>query len=108
MIDPRRSETAQIANRHIAIRPGTDALLARAMISLILQQGWQGREFLAAHTTGFDDIRVWLETFAIKEALEVCQVEYTAVIDLCRELSQRKWCMHFDLGVYMNRHSTLA
>lgn len=76
--------------------------------TLILQKGWEDREFLAAHTTGFDEIRVWFETFAIREALEVCQVAYTDVIDLCRELSRRKWCMHFDLGVYMNRHSTLA
>lgn len=40
----------------------------------------------------------------------VCRkgVEYQAVNELCRELSRRKWCMHFDLGVMMNRHSTMA
>jgi len=39
-----RSETAQIANRPIAIRQGTDALLARAMISLIIQKGWEDKD----------------------------------------------------------------
>ena len=41
VIDPRRSETAQRADIHLAVRPGTDALLFRSMISIILQEGWQ-------------------------------------------------------------------
>ena len=43
VIDPRRSETAEIADIHLALRPGTDALLTRAMIAIILQEGWQNR-----------------------------------------------------------------
>ena len=39
VIDPRRSETAQRADIHLALRPGTDALLLRAMISMILEEG---------------------------------------------------------------------
>jgi len=40
VIDPRVSKTARIANIHLALRPGTDALLTRAMISIILEEGW--------------------------------------------------------------------
>ena len=39
VVDPRRTETAKIADIHLAIRPGTDALFYRAMISIILQRG---------------------------------------------------------------------
>ena len=46
VIDPRLSETARIANQHIAVRPGTDALLARAMIAIILEKGWEKRDYL--------------------------------------------------------------
>ncbi|MBF0352302.1 MAG: hypothetical protein HQM11_14815 [SAR324 cluster bacterium] len=37
VIDPRKSETARVANIHLALRPGTDALLTRAMIATITQ-----------------------------------------------------------------------
>jgi len=108
VIDPRKSETAQVANLHLAIAPGTDALLARAMIAIIFQEGWEDREYLARNTTGLENIQGWFENFAIHKALSVCQVEYSQVMDLCRELTRRSWCMHTDLGVIMNRHSTLA
>ena len=108
IIDPRRSETAREANIHIPLRPGTDALLARAMIAIILQEGWENQNFITQNTSGFDQIRRWFDDFDIQGALEVCEVNYDTIKDLCKELSRRKWCMHFDLGVYMNRHSTLA
>jgi anaerobic selenocysteine-containing dehydrogenase len=108
VIDPRRSETAQIANIHVPVRPGADALLARAMIAIILQEGWADQRFLADHTTGFDAVRPWFEDFAVEPALTVCQVDPAAVRELCRQLGKRRWCMHVDLGVFMNRHSTLT
>ncbi len=108
VIDPRKSETASVANLHIAIRPGSDALLARAMIALILAEGWEDKEYLARNTSGFDSIRGWFENFEIERALAVCQVEYQQIKELCKELGRRTWCMHTDLGVIMNRHSTLA
>ena len=108
VIDPRKSETANAANLHLALRPGSDALLARAMIAIILEEGWEDREYLAQNTSGFDSIRGWFENFEIRKALAVCAVDYQQVKALCSELCRRRWCMHTDLGVIMNRHSTLA
>ena len=108
VIDPRKSETASVANLHIALKPGSDALLARAMIAIILAEGWEDKEYLAQNTSGFDLVRGWFENFDIQQALAVCAVDYQQVKELCRELSRRRWCMHTDLGVIMNRHSTLT
>jgi len=108
VIDPRRSETAEIADIHLALRPGTDALLARAMIAIILDEGWYDREYIETHVTGFDEIASWFAGFDAKEAIRVCALDYGAVKEVCRELGRRKWSMHTDLGVYMNRHSTAA
>lgn len=108
IIDPRKSETAKIANIHIPLKPGTDALLARAMISMIIQEGWEKKDYIERYVTGFENIKPWFKDFDIRKALEVCGVDYNDLKNLCKELSNRKWCMHFDLGVYMNRHSTLA
>jgi anaerobic selenocysteine-containing dehydrogenase len=42
VVDPRRTETAEIADEHVAIRPGTDALLLAAMLHEVFAQGWAG------------------------------------------------------------------
>lgn len=108
VIDPRRSETAEIADIHLPVRPGTDALLTRAMVSIILQEGWQNTDFLERHVSGFDEIVPWFSGFDARSAIEVCQLDYAQVRDLCYLFATRKWCMHYDLGVLMNRHSTLT
>jgi anaerobic selenocysteine-containing dehydrogenase len=53
VVDPRRSDTAKIANIHLPIRPGSDALLYRAMISIILSEGWHDRDYIERHVSGF-------------------------------------------------------
>lgn len=106
VIDPRRSETAQKADLHLALRPGSDALLLKAMIALILREGWHDQAFIAENTSGFAAVRDWFADFDIVAALEVCGLDWEPVTRLCRLLTTRNWSMHPDLGVYMNRHST--
>src|SRR5512136_2428433 len=106
VIDPRRSETAEIADIHLAIRPGTDALLTRAMIAIILKEGWHNKEYIKKHVAGFDDILPWFAGFDIEGALKVCELDYEAVREVCHHFATRKSCLHTDLGIYMNRHST--
>jgi anaerobic selenocysteine-containing dehydrogenase len=108
VIDPRKSETAEIADIHLAIRPGTDALLSRAMIAIILSEGWHDRGYIEQHVTGFGEIEPWFSDFDARKACTVCELDYDKVREVCRLLSTRKWCLHTDLGVYMNRHSTAA
>ena len=108
VIDPRRSETAAIADIHLAVRPGTDALLAKAMLAIVLAEGWEREDYLAAHTEGWDRVRQWFEGFDVRAALSVCQLKYDAVYEVCRLMATRSWCLHPDLGVYMGRRSTLS
>ncbi|MCF8035066.1 MAG: molybdopterin-dependent oxidoreductase [Desulfarculaceae bacterium] len=106
-VDPRRSETAAAANIHLALRPGSDALLLKAMIALILENGWEDADYLARRVEGWDQVRPWFEGFDARAALEVCGLEYQQVLELCRLLGSKRWCVHPDLGLYMGRKSTL-
>ncbi len=108
VIDPRKSETAQRADIHLPIRVGTDALFTRAMIAIILQEGWENSEYIANHVSGFDEIRSWFADFDAKAALEVCELDYEAVREVARLFATRKSSMHSDLGILMNRHSTVT
>ena len=107
VIDPRKSETAAIADHHIAVRPGSDALLIKAMISIIIAAGWEKRDYIADHLENWDLVKPWFENFDVKAALTECELEVEEVTELCRLMTTRKWSMHSDLGIYMGRNSTL-
>jgi len=107
VIDPRRSETAAIADIHLAVRPGTDALLAKAMIAIIVQEGWENQDYIRDHVAGWETVRPWFERFDARAAVAVCELEFEAVHRLCRLMTTRRWAMHPDLGIYMGRRSTL-
>jgi anaerobic selenocysteine-containing dehydrogenase len=107
VVDPRVSETAKLADIHLALRPGTDALLYRAMIAIIIQNNWQNQAYIDEHVSGFDKIRPLFENFDARAAIEVCELDYDQVVKVCRLFTTRRSSHESDLGVLMNRHSTL-
>ena len=107
IIDPRKSETARIANIHLPVRPGTDALLIKAMISIIMENQWENKQYIADHVDGWDTIRPWFENFDAKAAIDVCELDHDQVFELCRLMTTKRWCMHPDLGIYMGRNSVM-
>jgi assimilatory nitrate reductase catalytic subunit len=56
VIDPRKTETAMAATQHLALQPKSDLVLLYGVANLLVQRGWIDREFIAAHTTGFDEL----------------------------------------------------
>lgn len=60
VIDPRRTETADQADIHLQLRPGTDAFLLLAMLSIIVREDLHDQEFIDAHCTGFDQMKAEL------------------------------------------------
>jgi anaerobic selenocysteine-containing dehydrogenase len=107
VVDPRLSETAKLADIHLPIRPGTDALLYRAMIAIIIQEGWHNQAYIDEHVSGFDKIRPLFETFEARAAIDVCELDYDEVVKVCRLFATRVSSHESDLGVLMSRHSTL-
>jgi len=107
IIDPRKTETAAIANSHLPIRPGTDALLIKAMIAIIVDNQWENKQYIADHVEGWDTIRPWFVDFDAKAAIAVCELDYDQVVELCRLMTTKRWCMHPDLGIYMGRNSVM-
>jgi len=96
VIDPRLSETAKVANVHLRIRPGTDALLMRAMVAIILQEGWENKDYIAQHTSGLDEIEGLFMNFDARTAVKTCDLDYEQVREICRQFSSRKSCLRYD------------
>ena len=56
VVDPRRTETAELADIHLQVRPGTDAWLIAALAAAIVDEGLVDRAWVAEHTTGADEV----------------------------------------------------
>ena len=56
VVDPRRTETADLAHSFLPIRPGTDVALLNAMLRVALVEGHLAKEFIADHTDGFEAV----------------------------------------------------
>lgn len=83
-IDPRRTETAEKCHQHIALRPGTDAALALAMMHELITHDWLDHDYIAQHTTGWPALRERALQWTPERAAEVCGIE----ADVIRELAQ--------------------
>jgi len=57
VIDPVRTRTAKLADRHFAVNPGSDLALALGLIHIILREGWQDSDYIARHSSGFEQLR---------------------------------------------------
>ncbi|HPR16269.1 MAG TPA: molybdopterin-dependent oxidoreductase, partial [Smithella sp.] len=107
VVDPRISETAKIADIHLRIRPGTDALLLKSMIAIILKEGWINKDYMENHTAGFEQVKSLFENFDVRAALKVCELDFDQVYKVTQAYAKRKSSLRYDLGIFMGRHSGL-
>ena len=108
VIDPRRTETAQLADFHLQVKPGRDAWLLAALGAVIVQEGLVDDRWLAEHATGAA-AREALGTVPISEYCVISGVDEELVRAAARRLATASSVAVFeDLGVQMNRHSTLV
>jgi anaerobic selenocysteine-containing dehydrogenase len=89
VIDPARTRTAEIADRHIAPRPGTDAALLFAVVNVLFQEGLVASDLggIAEHVNGLDDVRVIAEGFPPQTVADYCGVPVDDIRTLARELA---------------------
>ena len=108
VIDPRRTEAAEMADLHLQLRPGTDAYLLGAILALILRTGGEDREFLAARTTGFEEVAAALASVPVEEWVAhagVALADVERAVDLI--LASASMCVRVELGLQQSRNSTL-
>ncbi len=55
--DPRRTDTAELADLFLPIQPGTDVLLFNGLLHIMLWEGWLDTDYMAAHTSGFEALK---------------------------------------------------
>lgn len=84
-IDPRRTETADKCHEHIALRPGTDAALALALMHELIVHDWLDHDYLRDHTLGWEQLRARALQWPPARAAEVCGIPQEQIERLARE-----------------------
>jgi anaerobic selenocysteine-containing dehydrogenase len=84
-IDPHQNRTGKLSDRHYAIRPGTDAALALAMMHVILSEGLEDQVYVAEHTLGVGELKDRVRCWTPQRASELTGLPAEDIVQLARE-----------------------
>lgn len=70
VVDPRRTETAMAATQHLAIQPKSDLVLFYGVAQQLIERGWLAHEFVAEHTSQFDEFAEFVRQFPVDRVLQ--------------------------------------
>jgi anaerobic selenocysteine-containing dehydrogenase len=109
VIDPRRTETAELADIHLQVRPGTDAWLLAAILAVLVGEDLIDRAFLAAHAVDVEPVLDALRAVPVSACCERSGIDEELVRRAARAIGGARALSSFeDLGVQMNRSSSLV
>ncbi|MBW8466683.1 MAG: molybdopterin-dependent oxidoreductase [Thiobacillus sp.] len=70
--DPRRTDTAELADLFLPLQPGSDVMLFHGLLHIMLWEGWIKADYIAAHTNGFDALKALVRECTPERVAEVC------------------------------------
>jgi formate dehydrogenase len=109
VIDPRRTETADLADYFLQVRPGTDAFCLAALVAILIDDGHVDQGFVDEHTAGFDNVVAALREVPIPEFANRCGISEDLLRSTAERIGRASSVAFFeDLGIQQAPHSTLA
>ncbi len=109
VIDPRRSETAELADFHLQVRPGTDAWCLAAMGAVLVEEDLLDHAWLAGHAEHVEEVVAHLGRVPIGAFCAVAGVEEELLRQATRRIgTASSVACYEDLGIQMSLHSTLS
>lgn len=88
VIDPFKSKTAERADLHLQIRPGTDTALALGLMHIILRENLQDQDYIDRHTIGIDELRKHIIKYDPVTVAEITGLAEEWIIQLARDYVQ--------------------
>lgn len=72
--DPRKIDISEFATLHIRQRPGTDVALINGIMHIILEKGWEDKDYIAQRTEGFDEFKALVDEYTPQRVSEITRV----------------------------------
>jgi len=109
VIDPRRTQTAEIADEQHFIVPGTDAHLLFAIVHTLFAEGLVDTGRLGEHTLGMETVRSLAEAFSPEAVAPVCGIAAADIARMAREIAGAKRAVVYGrIGTCTQEFGTLA
>lgn len=109
VLDPRRSETAELANEHIFIRPGTDAFFLFAMVNEIFAADLVDLGHLSSAVDGLEQLQELATEFTPEAVADVTGIDADTIRRITREFSKaQRACCYGRIGTCTVEFGTLA
>lgn len=109
VIDPVRTETAELADIHLQVRPGTDVYLLTAVAAILVQDALVHTAWVDEHVDGFDAVAAVLRHVPVARYCEAADVDEAVVREVASLIARADSVAVFeDLGIQMNQHSTVV
>ena len=109
VFDPRRTETAELADEHIAVRPGTDALVLSAMLNVLFAEDRVQLQHLSSHVQGIDALRGAVAGLSPEATAPVTGVDAAVLRRIVRTYVQTPRAVIYGrVGVSMHAYGGLA
>jgi anaerobic selenocysteine-containing dehydrogenase len=109
VVDPRRTRTAEAADEHHFIRPGTDALLLAALAATLVEEGLDAPGRLAGLCAGLDEVRALVGDFSPEAVASACGIAAGEIRRMARELAgAERAAVYARIGTCTQEFGTLA
>ncbi|QNJ90711.1 molybdopterin-dependent oxidoreductase [Mycolicibacterium fluoranthenivorans] len=109
VIDPVITDTAELADFHLRVRPGTDAWCLAALAAVLVQENLCDETFLAEHVTGTEPVRQALGAVDVDDFATRCGVDADLLRAAARRVAAASSVSVFeDLGIQQAPNSTLC
>ncbi|MDP2882532.1 MAG: molybdopterin-dependent oxidoreductase [Azonexus sp.] len=105
--DPRRSESAEIADLHLPIKPGSDIALFNGMLHVLIEEGLVDLAYVEAHTSGFDALAEIAKKYTPDQVAAVCGIPAESIVQAARWFGASKASLSlYCQGLNQSAHGT--
>jgi anaerobic selenocysteine-containing dehydrogenase len=101
VVDPRRTETAKLADTYLQTRPATDLYFLLALLNVIVHEALVDEAFVAEHARGWEEARFLADLVTPAQAAKLCDLDEQAIVEVARRFATaRSASIKVDLGIY--------
>lgn len=109
VVDPRRTETAKIADTHLSIRPGSDVYFLAALINVLFAEDRVAESHALNLCDGIDSLRNAVAPFTPQAVSARCGIDAETITELARELAEAPTAaIHGRMGTTTQDHGTIT
>lgn len=109
VIDPVRTKSAELADYHLAVKPGTDAFCVAAIVAIMVRDDLLDHEFMAEHVADAEPVLDVIRDVPIEDYADRCGIPIADLDAVAHRIGTAATCTIFeDLGIEQAPHSTLV